>query len=167
MCNTPYQGTLDTLVSTGPRETGGSRTLGITRLRRAVRRFRRGQRGTAAIESALGIAVLVISLAGLMEIVNTVYASDEMSRAARAAARALALDPQADACAAIRRELRLAEDFDCETELAPRVNHGVGPLELPETLDEDPQIGTGDLVLVRIFPGGSPLPLGVGLARCE
>ena len=166
MCNTPYQGTLDTLVSTGPRETGGVRTLGITRLRRAVRRFRRGQRGTAAIESALGITVLVISLAGLMEIVNTVYANDEMSRAARAAARALALDPQADACAAIRRELRLAEDFDCETEWALTVDHGVGPLALPVTLDANAQPDTGDLVLVRI-EAEAVARVAMGLARCE
>ena len=67
-----------------------------TSLRGATRRFRRGQRGSVAIESALGITVLVISLAVVMEIVNAAYASDQMSRAARAAARSIALNPPAD-----------------------------------------------------------------------
>ena len=66
------------------------------------------------------MVILVVGFAGLMEIVNASYADDRMARAARAAARSLALDPGADpkanACVAIRRELDLAEDFDCDTE---------------------------------------------------
>ena len=121
----------------------------------------------------------------LMEIVNTVHASDRMGRAARAAARALAIDPQADACAAIRRELHLATEFDCATTWELTVDHGLSPQALPATLDAGAQTGTGDLVLVRIgwshdllSFGGSRTDEGeseadavakvaMGLARCE
>ena len=81
---------------------------------RSVRRFARGQCAAVAIEAGLGIAVLVVALAALMEIVGEVYTRDEMARAARAAARALALDANADACVAIRRELNRGEGFDCD-----------------------------------------------------
>ena len=82
-------------------------------LRSAARRFRRRQRGSVAIESALGITVLVISLAFVMQIVSAAYASDQMSRAA---ARSIALNPPATqtvaettACNAIIRELQLGK----------------------------------------------------------
>ena len=185
MHSTCRRGTRETSVSSYPRRIRRPSTGGATLLLRAVRRFRRGERGMAAIESALGITVLAVALSVLMEIVNTVYASDEMGRAARAAARALAIDPDADACAAIRRELRLSADFDCGTRWALTVDLGVGPLALPETLDGDVQTGTGDLVLVRIgwshrpfsFDDSPPdgdggesdaiAKIAMGLARCE
>ena len=93
-----------------------------------------------------------------MEIVRASYAEDRMGRAARAAARALALDPTADACAAIRGELRLAGDFACSTQsgnaqssgVSVRVDRGVNPTTLPATLDADATTGTGDMVLIRI-----------------
>ena len=108
-----------------------------------------------AIESALALFILVVALAGLMEIVNTAYANDRMGRAARAAARALALDPDANDhaavyCPAIRRELHLDEDFDCDDAWTVVVDHGVGPAELPATLDARVATGTGELILVRI-----------------
>ena len=184
MCRILHQGTQDTPISSGPRASGGRHTPGTTRLRRAIRRFRRGERGSAAIESAIGITVLVISLSMLMEIVNTVYASDAMSRAARAAARALAIDSQADACAAIRRELGLSADFDCGTAWDLTVDHGVSPLNLPAPLDAEAQTGTGALILVRIGwshqpfsfddsvpddgqEAGAVAKVAMGLARCE
>ena len=109
-----------------------------------------------AIETAIALVILVVGFAGLMEIVQASYTDDRMSRAARAAARALALeDPGADdrdavACAAIRRELHLAEDFDCSTKWTLTVDHGVSPRTLPATLDAEAATGTGDMVLVRI-----------------
>ena len=137
--------------------------------------------------------VLVVGFAGLMEIVHASFTDDRMGRAARAAARALALDPSADACAPIRRELRLADDFVCGTAL--RVDLGVGPGALPATLDAGATKGTGDMVLVRIgnrdmwsFEGsvqdanaddgledadddaadaGTVRMVAIGLARCE
>ena len=123
----------------------------------AIRRFWRGEHGGVAIESAIAIVILVVGFAGLMEIVQASYVDDRMARAARAAARSLALDPGADseaskanACVAIRRELDLAEDFPCETawELIPEL--GVSPNSLPATLGDSATAGTGDMVLVRI-----------------
>jgi hypothetical protein len=160
----------------------------------ALRRFRRGDRGGVAIESAIAIVILVVGFAGLMEIVQASYADDRMARAARAAARVLALNPSADACSAIRRELDLAEDFECETAWKLNVKLGVGPNSLPATLgDSAPEGTTGDMVLVRIewnrealsFGGGGheaddsedteddaakieTVPMvAIGLARCE
>jgi hypothetical protein len=163
----------------------------------ALRRFRRGDRGGVAIESAIAIVILVVGFAGLMEIVQASYADDRMARAAHAAARSLALDPGADpeanACVAIRRELDLAEDFDCETAWTLTVELGVSPNSLPATLGDSATEGTGDMVLVRIewnrealsFGGGGheaddsedteddaakieTVPMvAIGLARCE
>ena len=165
---------------------------GSTGLGAALRRFRRGEHGGAAIETAIAIVILVVGFAGLMEIVQASYADDRMARAARAAARSLALDPGADseaskanACVAIRRELDLAEDFPCETawELIPEL--GVSPNSLPATLGDSATAGTGDMVLVQIkwnrkalsFAGDGheaddseteTVPMvAIGLARCE
>ena len=80
-------------------------------LRAAAAGFLRGERAVVAIESAIALMVLVVGFGGLMEIVQASYTDDRMGRAARAAARALALDPSdpsANACAAIRREFHLA-----------------------------------------------------------
>ena len=181
-----------------PRTTGTHR--GPTGLGAALRRFWRGEHGGAAIETAIAMVILVVGFAGLMEIVNASYADDRMARAARAAARSLALDPGADlesssvnACVAIRRELDLAEDFDCDTPWELTVKLGVGPDSLSATLGDSAAAGTGDMVLVRIgwnrealsFGGGGreaddsedteddaaeikTVPMvAIGLARCE
>ena len=145
--------------------------------------------------------ILVVGFAGLMEIVQACYTDDRMSRAARAAARVLALNPSADdatataaACTAIRRELRLAESFDCNTAWPTlKVHRGLSPSTLPATLDASVAPGTGDMVLVRIGWNREPLSFGglvpdanaeegteddeadtqtvseiaIGLARCE
>ena len=138
-------------------EDAGVPTPRIRRLGRAVRCFTRDPQGAAAVESALTITVLIVTLAALMDIVGTVYAKDRMERAAHAAARALALDPDADPCAAVRRELDLSEFFDCATAgWVLMVEPGVSPLTLPVTLDgavqdADPDAEPGSLVLVRIF----------------
>ena len=60
-------------------------------------------------------------------------------------------DPKATACSAIRRELDLAEDSECEPAwtLDP-VKLGVSPNSLPATLGDSATAGTGDMVLVRI-----------------
>jgi hypothetical protein len=139
-----------------------------------------------AIETAIALVILVVGFAVLMEIVQASYTDDRMSRAARAAARALALNPAADACAAIRRELHLAADFDCGTRWTLTVDHGVSPKTLPATLDAEATTGTGDMVLVRIGwnrelrsfggllgdanadDGDESVPaVAMGLARCE
>ena len=116
---------------------------------RAIRSFRSKEHGGTAIETALAISVAITAFAGLMEIVNTVFESDRMYRAARAAARATTLDPNADACAAIRRELRLEDDFDCAP-WAITVHQGVLPSSLGDALGSGSPNATGDMVLVRI-----------------
>ena len=153
-------------------------------LRCAAGRLRRGERGSVALESALGITVLVISLAVVMDIVSAAYTSDRMSRAARAAARSLALNPPATqaaaettACNSIIRELHLPTGFVCNTEWTINIDTELVPDDLPKTLD--PGLGTvagnGDMVFVRIgwdrepFTPGDPLVpmLSMGLARSE
>ena len=160
-----------------------------TSLRSAARHFRRRQRGSVAIESALGITILVISLAIVMEIVSAAYTSDQMSRAARAAARSLALNPPANqneaddtACASIIRELDLPADFVCNNNTAGwtiNIDTDLVPEDLPKTLD--PGLGTvagnGDMVFVRIGWDRDAFTLGdgdpavpmvsMGLARSE
>ena len=155
-----------------------------TCLRSAARRFRRRQRGSAAIETALGITVLVISLAAVMEIVSAAYTSDQMSRAARTAARSLALNPPANqteaddtACAGIRRELDLPAGFVCNSEWTINIDTDLVPDELPKILDPGlgTVAGTGDMVFVRIgwerdalTPGDPAVPMvAMGLARSE
>ena len=166
----------------------------VRRLRRTARGFLREKRASVAIEAAIAITVLVLGFGALMEIVRASYADDRMGRAARAAARALALDPAADACAAIRGELRLAGDFACSTQssgaqssgVSVRVDRGVNPTTLPATLDAAATTGTGDMVLIRIGWTREPWRFGgilrdanaanatttvpmtaMGLARCE
>ena len=121
----------------------------------AMRAFWRASRGTVAVETALAIPVLVFALAGLIEIVHSAYVSDSMSRGARAAARAVALAPEAAtgsgtlgtvACTAIRRELRLADDFDCGASWTLTVDTKL----TPTALANGGEATDGDMVLVRI-----------------
>lgn len=100
------------------------------------------------MESAIALVVLVVGFAGVIETVSTVYTEDRWARAARAAARLLALNPSADACPAIRREADLADNFDCHDILT--VSHRLSPSTLAATLDGEATDGTGDMVLVRI-----------------
>ena len=117
--------------------------------RRAIRSFRSKEHGGTTIETAVAIAIAVATFAVLMEIVSTAFESDRMGRAARAAAQATALDPNADACAAIRRELRLADGFDCAAwEIT--VHQGVLPSNLADALRSGSPDPSGDMVLVRI-----------------
>ena len=137
----------------------------------AIRRFWRGEHGGATIESAVSLLILVVGFASLVEIVQACYTDDRMSRAARAAARVLAMNPSADdasakavACTAIRSELGLAEVFDCNTAWTITVDRGVSPSTLPATIDASVTPGTGDMVLVRIGWNREPLSFD-GLVR--
>ena len=117
--------------------------------RRAIRSFWRQEHGGTALESAVAISLAVAAFAALMEIVDTVLESDRMHRAARAVAQATALDPSADACAAIRRELHLASDFDCSA-WTITVRRSVLPSKLSDALGSASAAGTGDMVLVKL-----------------
>ena len=146
----------------------GVRRGAIRTLRAALQGFWTGERGSVALETALALLVLVVAFASVMEIVRDRYTDDRMARAARAAARSLALDPTLDACAPIRRELNLANDFDCATaSWTLKVDRGVGIDVLPAPLGLDASLTpvSGDLVLVRI--GRESELKWIGLARCE
>lgn len=133
----------------------------------AARGFRRARRGSVAVETAVTLSVLVFAFAGLMEIVHSAYVSDTMSRAARAAARAIALVPDAEAgsldtvaCAAIRRELDLAEGFDCAASWTLTVDTGLTPEAMLEGGNAGDGEAGGDMVVVRIAWNQEPWELG-------
>ena len=150
-------------ASPGP---GLHRRRGAPGARGPLPRFRRAQRGTVAIEAALSLSVLVAALAGLMGIVQTTYKSDTLERAARAAARAVALEAEAPAsasaldavvCGAIKSELNLSSDFDCGAKWTITVDAYETPAALlagTARSGDDATIGgeNGDMVLVRIRP---------------
>ena len=159
----------------------------------AARGFRRGARASVAIETAVGVSVLVGALGIWMGIVDTLHTGDRMARAAHAAARSIALLPSAPtsatalgtaACDAIVRELDLAATTDC----AAKWWVFIGTYESPAQLVTGPsgrRVGGahggehGDMVEVRIFPKearepadaevppADAEPLGVGVARNE
>ncbi len=126
---------------------------------RVARAFWRARRGGLAVETAVTVSMLILVFAGLMEVVHSAYVSDTMGRAARAAARAIALVPQDDArpgtldtvaCTAIRRELDLAESFNCGTHWTLTVDTDLTPAAMlagGETGEDDAE---GDMVVVRI-----------------
>lgn len=129
----------------------------------AVAGFFRGGRGATAIETALSVSILVLALAGLMQVVNTVFVDDQAGRAARAAARALALDPTTDPWGPVREELYADSKHTCATDWTGTdvgtcddwtlaVVHGVSPDALAAALDPNataPASG-GDLVVVGL-----------------
>ena len=116
------------------------------------------RRGAVAIESALAIAALMVVLAGLMAIAHTTYSDDRMGRAARAAARAVALvtDVSATAtelakvaCEAIVKELGFAQDFDCKRTWNVKVSANLKPSTLEAGTNGNGD--AGDMVLVEII----------------
>ena len=121
--------------------------------------FVRSRRGVVAVESALAITALVVVLGGLMAIAHAAYNDDSMSRAARAAARAVALVTdtsatqsvlESTACDAIRTELDFASDFDCKAEWGDgyRVKADLKPSTLKAGTNGSGE--AGDMVLVEI-----------------
>ncbi len=140
---------------------------------------RRAQRGAAVLEGALSVSVLVVALAILMGIIQTLYTSDKLARAARAAARAVALLPAAPAsesalaavaCRAVRSELGLGPDVACgerwtiainayPTPAALLAGAGGGDADVARGGDAPPAGENGDMILVRIGPR-APVPLG-------
>ena len=122
------------------------------------------------------VSVLVLVFAALMEIVHSAYVSDNMSRAARAAARAIALVPDAEAsagridsvaCAAIRRELSLAEDFDCGAKWSLTVDTGLTPAAMLEGGSPSGDEAGGGMVVVRIAWNRAPWEIGRLVAETD
>lgn len=125
--------------------------------------FFRVERGGVAVESVVAIAVLVVLFGGLMAIVHAAYTDDRMGRAARVAARAVALETDTSlsqaalvliACNAIRQELDLQPDFDCAANWTVTITTGLTPTALATGVNSDGE--TGDMVLVEL--GWSQLP---------
>ena len=126
------------------------------------RAFRRDRRGSAAVETAVPVALPAISLAGIVQIVHSAHVSDRMARAAHAAARAISLSPEADgatqavrACEAVRDELGPDGDFDCKAGLALDIRNLL-PATLPREPDSDSGDPDGHLVAVRVARSTGP-----------
>ena len=132
-------------------------TISVGPAGRVAREFWRARRASVALESAAVISVLIVVAAGLTEVFSSVYMQETMDRAARAAARAVALSPdqQADAaavqdrvCGAIKRELHLPAEFDCAAGWTVAVDTGLTTENLLN--DESPDNRIGDMVRVSI-----------------
>ena len=155
-------------------------------VRPLIATFLRVERGGVAVESAMAIAVLVVLFGGLMAIVHAAYTDDRMGRAARAAARAVALETDTSAsqaalagiaCEAIRQELDLEADFDCAATWTVTITTGLTPTALATGVNSDGE--SGDMVLVEVgwsqlpwahaaeFLGGSGAGMATGVARRE
>ena len=137
----------------------------MSRAVRTTRRFWHERAAGVAVPTALTVSLLILAFAGLMEIVHSAYGTERMARAARAAARAVALLPdrsaspgtlQSVACAAIRRELDLDAQFNCGTTWTLSI---VGSIA-PQALLDGAAGGNGDLVVVRIGWDRAPWRLG-------
>ncbi len=122
-----------------------------------ARDFWRARCASVAIESAAVVSVLVVVAGGLMEVFSSVYMNETMNRAARAAARAIALSPsvqndaaavQTLACEAIRRELDLPGDLDCSTAWTMTVDTGLTTDDLLNGASPDSR--NGDMVRIHI-----------------
>ena len=130
--------------------------------RAALQGFRRDTRGSVTIVAAIGISILVATLAVLMGIVHEIYIEDRMGRGVRAGARAvslLATAPASEAalkdvvCKAVGRELGEDEGEDCAC-----WSIEVEAFETPKALSDDSARGSDappggeneDMVLVRL-----------------
>ena len=150
--------------------------------------FWRGRRGSVAVETVVAVSLSVVAFAGVMQIVHSAWVSDRMDRAARAAARAIALAPDADesthkgyTCNEIRKERGLGEEFDCDTELDISIESKLRPEDLLSDGGTNSDGAAGQLVLVRIawsagswnpgtlVSGDDPnsRPFAIGIARLE
>ena len=153
---------------------------------RAAWIFCKARDGSVAVEAAVAIMVLVVAFAGVMEIVRSAYVADTMGRAARAAARAVALAPDAKAgtlgsvaCAAIRRELHLDEGFDCSARWNLTIDTGLAPAALHQSgggregdmvrvrIAWDPEPLTGLLSALSEDEGETPQEIAIAVARQE
>ena len=158
-----------------------------------ARDFWRARRASVAIETAVVLSLLVVSFAGLMEIVSSAYLTDYMDRAARAGARAVALSPDTHsspgamrsiACEGIKRELNLGVDFDCASSWTVTVDAALTPQNLLAGQSPAPGDRTGGMVRVQIGwhretwrfgadtlqqddPDQAPEELAIGVARAE
>ena len=163
----------------------GSPDLGV-----ALRRFRRAEHGSSALEAVLGISILLVVVFAPLTalLVGTTVAGDSAAHAANAAARAIALLPAAPAsdteagnvaCAAIQDELG-DDTLDC----AARFTITIAAYETPTALaagtarwkmSTDPAVPgsgappggeDGDMVVVQL-EDQSAKTFTIGVARNE
>ena len=131
--------------------------------------FWHDQRGVVALETALALAMVVFTFAGLAAIMGNIFETDRMERAARAAARVLSVDPGADACAVAHRELgqtrpAATADRPCG-DWKVIVSTGVAPDALASVLKDGTVVaGEDEMVLVRV---SSASGVGFGVSRSE
>ena len=150
----------ETTSTDGP---GGLRRWLARRRGCAAWDFWRSRCASVALDSAAVVSILVVATGGLMEIFSSVYMNDTMDRAARAAARAIALSPgvhndaaavQTLACKAVKRELDLGDQFDCGASWQVTVETGLTTEDLLN--GETPEERTGDMVRIDIAWQPSP-----------
>ena len=127
--------------------------------------FLRLKDGAGSITTLLTILVLLMALAGVVEIVSSAYASDKYRRAAWSAAYQLALSPHiwgnahlehALACRVIKTELELNAAFDCGSTWTLDVYTGVSPMNLLDGTSPDDVETHTSMVVVEI--GWDALP---------
>ena len=140
----------------------------------AARGFWRARRASVAFEASLAMSAPVIAVAVLMEVVSAVYADDFMERAARAAARAVALqvNTQTDiaalqdiACDAMKVELHLDAQFDCGENWTVTIDTELTAQDL--LTDQTPPDPTGDMVRVSVGWHRAPLSFGSSVGTDE
>ena len=129
----------------------------------ALGAFLRARHAAVGIGSVLTITVMIFLCGGLMAIAHEAYSQDRMDRAARAAARAIALLPPGTAtdktklnavvCDVLRIEFDLDQQNDCSN---------VGPIDVATNLTTVELSGAGqqgngrqpgDMILVQIGSG--------------
>ena len=127
--------------------------------------FLRRSDGAGTITSLLTVFVLLLALAGVVDIVRSAYASDKYRRAAWSAAYHLALSPNiwgnehlelALACDVIKRELQVNAAFECGSTWTVDVHTGVSPMNLLNGTNPDAQETHASMVVVEI--GWNALP---------
>ncbi len=170
------------IVAPARRRPGTGAGTGTSTAAAAVAGFFRGVRGAAAVETVFSIFVRVTAFAGLMSFVANFYAEDGLDRAARTAARSLAIKPDADPWEAVWQELDPNVDFTtCGTDwtaaalgtcdgLTLAVVKGVSAAALAAAIDSGtpaPADPAGELVLVGLSRSSSGFIPGVANANAN
>ena len=132
--------------------------------------FFRSRRGAVSVETVLTVTMMTFLCGGLMAIAHTAYSQDRMDRAARAAARAVALLPPGVAtnqaavdtavCDVLRVEFDLNNQSNCHAIWNISIETGLTTAALADGTSQasTPANGTpsqaiGEMILIRVGSG--------------